>query len=50
MMRVVLAFLGGIYVGQEYIDIPRIKPIVMKMWDDLGKKLDEYTKNSEDKK
>lgn len=50
MMRVVLAFLGGIYVGQEYIGIPRIKPIVIKMWDDLGKKLDEYTKNSEDKK
>lgn len=35
MMKVIVAFLGGVYVGQEYIGIPRIKPIIIKMWDDL---------------
>ena len=48
MMKIVIAFIGGVYVGQEYIGIPRLKPILVKLWSDLPQKVDEYTK--EDKK
>lgn len=48
MMKIVIAFIGGVYVGQEYIGIPRLKPILVKLWNDLQQKVDEHTK--EDKK
>ena len=47
-MKIVIAFIGGVYVGQEYLGIPRLKPIMIKLWNDMEQKVAEYTK--EDKK
>jgi len=47
-MKIVIAFIGGVYVGQEYLGIPRLKPIMIKLWNDMEQKVEEYTK--EDKK
>ena len=47
MLRTVAAFVAGVYVGQEYVTLPRVERICKQLASDVQAKLREYS--TEDK-
>jgi len=49
MFRTVVAFAYGVYVGQEYVGLPRVKTAYNHIVNDIQAKLNEYTEEPTNK-